>query len=128
MRFLRIWADDNGVSHIEELTTSFTPIEDYARGIPTVGISERAAGEHTYLLSMPPGFFGDWHPAPRRQLMAQLQGELRVTLGDGTSVEATAGTLWCVEDLTGAGHQTEVTGERDALFLVVSTPDGWTNA
>ena len=125
MRFIRIWADDAEVSHLEDLITPFEPMEDYARGIPTVGISERAAGEQTYLLSMPRGFFGDWHPAPRRQLMAQMQGNLRVTVSDGTSVDTVPGTLWCVEDLNGIGHQTEVTSDDDVLFLVVSTPEGW---
>lgn len=126
MRFLRIWSDDAEVSHIQELTTEYSPMEDYARGIPTVGISAKARGEDTYLLSMARGFFGDWHPAPRRQLMAQMQGNLRVTTSDGTTVETEPGTLWCVEDLKGVGHQTEVTGDDDVLFLVIGTPDGWT--
>ena len=128
MRFLRIWVDEQDVSHITELPQAFEPVEGYARGIPTVGVSAKAPGSDAYLLHMPRGFFGDWHPAPRRQLMAQLQGSLHVVGGDGVGVDAPTGTLLLVEDVTGEGHQTRVTSEEDVIFLVVGAPDGWAPA
>ncbi len=125
MRLLRIWNDTDGVSHVEELSPAFSPVEGYARGIPTVGLSQQAPGSSTYLMSMQPGFFGDWHPAPRRQFLAQLTGTLRVSFGDGTFVDTEPGTLWYLEDLEGPGHQTRVTSDVEVVFLVVGTPEGW---
>eukprot|EP01045_Picozoa_sp_COSAG04_P017363 COSAG04_NODE_1530_length_6451_cov_2.039830_5_plen_191_part_00 len=51
--------------------------------------------------------FVDWHPAPQRQLVTVLSGELVVTCGDGSSHTFRAGDLRLVEDIDGGGVTTK---------------------
>jgi uncharacterized cupin superfamily protein len=50
----------------------------------------------------------DWHPAPRRQFVIILQGQLEIGLGDGSKHVFGAGDARLVEDTTGQGHTTRV--------------------
>jgi quercetin dioxygenase-like cupin family protein len=68
-----------------------------------------------YLLC-PDGYFGDFHPAPRRQIMTLLQGELEVGTSDGEKRRFLPGGSVLVEDITGTGHSTRAIG--DAVLIV----------
>ena len=50
----------------------------------------------------------DWHPAPRRQYVIILTGQLEIGLGDGTTRRFGPGDARLVEDTTGQGHTTRV--------------------
>jgi hypothetical protein len=104
------------------MTADFEPVDDYARGVPTVGLTQSTPAGKSHLLQFEKGWVGDFHPAPRRQFLAQLTGKVRVTVSDGNSVEAGPGTLWFVEDLEGQGHRSEVIGDQDVVFFVVTAP------
>ena len=66
--------------------------------------------ERVILFSMPVGWFGDWHPSPRRQLYFNLSGRLAVEVADGEVRELEPGAVVLVEDLSGKGHTTRVLG------------------
>ena len=53
--------------------------------------------------STPPGHFIDWHPAPRRQFVITLSGEVEIGLGDGTK--------WAGDLLFGTGDGTKWAGD-----------------
>src|SRR5690242_18967791 len=46
----------------------------------------------------------DWHPAPRRQYIINLDGGVKITASDGESRTIGAGEVLLVEDTSGKGH------------------------
>ncbi|NOR14063.1 MAG: cupin domain-containing protein, partial [Candidatus Aminicenantes bacterium] len=70
-------------------------------------------------ISSPPGWFGDWHPAPRRQFIFMLIGELEVEVSDGEVRKFVPGDVMLVEDTTGQGHISHVIGNERAYLAVV---------
>jgi hypothetical protein len=123
VRYLNIWADASGESHLRELQPEFETKHDYARGVPPVGVSETLPAGEAYILRLEQGWVGDLHPSPARQFVVQLQGQLEVTMSDGTSMTAGTGTLWLVEDTEGKGHRTVVIGDEAAIMFVVTVPE-----
>jgi quercetin dioxygenase-like cupin family protein len=71
----------------------------------------------------PTGWFGDWHPAPRRQLFVALAGELEVTVSDGEARRIRAGDVVLTEDTTGKGHTTRVIGDTPVRSVIVQLAD-----
>jgi len=46
----------------------------------------------------------DWHPAPRRQYIINLDAGVQITASDGQSRQIGAGEIILVEDTWGKGH------------------------
>ena len=107
--FARLYTGDDGRSHIEDLDLDAGPIK-WLTEQPTASITFR---------SSQPGNFVDWHPAPRRQFMITLSGQVEIGLGDGTSRRFGAGDVMLAEDLTGEGHTTRVVSDRPRIAAVV---------
>ncbi len=60
----------------------------------------------------------DWHPAPRRQHIVNLDAGVRLTASDGESRIIGAGEVILVEDTTGKGHLSHGLGKlRHSLFI-----------
>ena len=59
-------------------------------------------------VASPPGYFVDWHMAPRRQHTITLSRGAEASLGDGTPHRLGPGDVNLAEDLTGRGHTTRV--------------------
>ena len=115
--FLRIYTGDDGQSHVEEIEPDFKPFVDtegaYGDGTPFVaatGVTFRRAA---------PGYFLDYHCAPRRQYTITLSGEVEIGLGDGTVRRFGPDTVLLAEDLTGQGHSTRVVGNETRISIVV---------
>jgi hypothetical protein len=118
MRYYRLWSDERGESHIEQVEVEWRGVEGYARDVPPVDLAEGLGSGAVHFSRLPKGWFGDWHPAPARQWVVLLQGRLEVTASDGV-MQGGPGTAWLVEDTEGRGHQTRVIGEEDAIRLSV---------
>ena len=71
------------------------------------------------LFEFPAGWFGDWHPSPRRQLYFNLGGRLEVEVGDGETRRVGPGAIVLLEDLTGTGHVTRVVGDERSTGVFV---------
>ncbi|MBM3526374.1 MAG: hypothetical protein FJX57_25770 [Alphaproteobacteria bacterium] len=54
----------------------------------------------------------DWHPAPRRQLVVNLDNGVQITAGTGESRIIGQGEILWVEDVTGQGHLSKAINER----------------
>ena len=74
------------------------------------------------LAQCPAGWFGDWHPTPRRQFIIYLSGEMDYEASDGEVRRLTPGNFVLLEDTCGKGHSSRVIG-RDATMAVVQLPD-----
>ena len=89
-------------------------------GEAVVSASGQGAADSVIVISSPAGWHGDWHPAPRRQLMFMLVGELEVRVSDGQVRRLSAGDVFLVEDTVGKGHVSTVVG--DVRCFIANVP------
>jgi hypothetical protein len=62
----------------------------------------------------------DWHPAPRRQYIINLDAGVKITASDGESRVIGTGEVILVEDTTGRGHLSKLEGKiRHSVFVPV---------
>jgi hypothetical protein len=104
----RLYTGGDGQSHIEPIDIEHKA--DWLKGLPTTQISFRV---------WPKGEFLDWHPAPRRQFVIILSGQLEIGCGDGTTQVFGPGDARLVEDTTGKGHTTRVLGGEPCLTATI---------
>ncbi len=108
MGSIRMYTGDDGTTHIEEIDPSehpaWTALHDASKIV---------------FRAQQPGFFSDWHIAPRRQYIITLSGEGEIGLKDGTVHRLGAGDVNLAEDLTGAGHTTRVLGDVPRVTATV---------
>jgi len=112
MGIFRLYAGSDGQSYIEEINLADHP--ELNQGFDAKNINFQ---------SWPPGRFVDWHPAPRRQYVISLSGQLEIGLGDGTTSRYGPGDARLVEDTTGQGHTTRVIGDEPSITAVVPLAD-----
>ena len=119
--FARIYTGDDGRSHLEEMAPTFEPFVD-TEGAHGEGTPLEPATGITFRRN-PPGYFLDWHNAPRRQYTITISGEVEIGTGDGTVRRFGPGTVLLAEDLTGQGHTTRVVGTETRITVVVPLED-----
>jgi hypothetical protein len=113
---VRLYAGSDGESHFEEIALEYQP---------HLAFSERTASEPAEAIHFArhqPGYFMDWHPAPRRQYVVFLGGQNEITVGDGTTMVFRAGDILLAEDTTGR-HLVRVIGDEPRLSLTVPLRD-----
>ena len=116
--FVRIFSDSNGESHFSDEKINLT-LKDYAPPASPVAVSAPSKAGAVAFLSVPSGWFGDWHPAPRRQFIFCLSGELEVEVSDGEVRRFNSGSILLVEDTSGKGHTTRVVSSELAILAAV---------
>ena len=122
MKYIRIYADQNGDSHIEDAEVGMS-LTNFAPPAPPVDLSPLMPSTHVVFLRAPAGWYGPPHPAPRRQIAVVLTGELEGVVSDGEVRHAGPGSVILLEDTSGKGHSTRVVGEDSALLAIVQLPD-----
>lgn len=108
MGVFRLYSDNDGTSRIEDQSLASHP-----------RLTSPQAAAHIVFNQLPAGTFIDWHPAPRRQYVIILSGQLEIGLGDGTVRRFGPGDARLVEDTTGRGHTTRVVGPEPVLTAVI---------
>jgi hypothetical protein len=108
MGTFRLYTGPDGKSRVESIDLGKTP--DWTKGLGATQITFR---------EWPVGQFIDWHPAPRRQFVIILSGQLEIGLGDGTKHVFGAGDARLVEDTTGQGHTTRVLGTAPTITATI---------
>ena len=112
MHIHNLYADDNGESHFRDIEIEWAEDRGYSqlsKKMPANGIIfRRTIGEYDL----------DWHPAPRRQYIVNLDAAVKITASDGEERTIKAGEIFLVEDVHGKGHlSASVDGkERHSLF------------
>lgn len=96
---------------------------DYAPPAPPLHLSVPLPASAYVFMSASPGWDGDWHPSPCRQIVLCLAGEIEVEASDGEARRFGPGALALGEDTSGTGHRSRVMGEVDAVFAVVQLAD-----
>ena len=122
MNYVRIYTDDGGESHMEDVPVELFERE-FAPPAGPVHVGAPIPVARMVFFVAQPGWDGSWHPAPQRQYYAHLAGEFEVEVTDGTVRRIHPGDVALLEDLTGRGHETRVVGDTEARGMFVQLPD-----
>ena len=70
----------------------------------------------------PAGYDFDWHVAPHKQFVVNLDAAVEIEVSDGTKKVLRAGEMFLLEDTKGQGHRSKsVNGQpRRSLFITVA--------
>ena len=115
MRIHNLYVDEQGESHFRDIDVQWVEERQHSKlsaRLPANGIIFReTAGDYDL----------DWHPAPRRQYIINLDGGVQITASDGESRVIGAGEVLLVEDVTGNGHLSKSVGGkmRHSIFVTV---------
>jgi hypothetical protein len=115
MRIHRLYPDARGESHFEDVEV---PLEE---ATAAGRLSARIPATGVIFREVPPEYDLDWHPAPRRQYIVNLDGAVQITASDGEVRRIGAGEILLVEDTWGKGHRSKaVDGQpRRCLFVTL---------
>ena len=115
MRIHNLWEDANGISHWRDIEV------EWVSDGPAGKLSERLPATGIIFRKVPPTYELDWHPAPRRQYIINLDGGVQITASDGEARVIGAGEVVLVEDVKGKGHLSKaVEGKmRHCIFVPV---------
>jgi hypothetical protein len=115
MRIHHLYEDSNGISHFRDIEVDWVEERHFSQlsaRLPATGIIFRkTSGEYDL----------DWHNAPRRQYIINLDGGVQITASDGESRIIGAGEVLLVEDVSGKGHLSKAVGGklRHSIFVPV---------
>jgi len=112
MKIVRLYTGADGESHFEELDLPFE-----GAGGAEATMLQAATG--IVFRRAPAGHVQDWHPAPRRQYVITLSGQVEIEIGDGTVRRFGPGDVVLAEDLTGRGHITRVAGTGPRAYVAI---------
>ena len=108
MDYLRIWADDSGETHLEEVTLDRV-VNPAERGVAELWVSPALSVDRIQFLDVQAlDQVPAEHQAPRRQFVVFLDGWVSITTSDGDSRVLPAGSVVLAEDVEGKGHVTEL--------------------
>ena len=92
MRVHNIWVDDDGETHFRDIEVA------WGEQGPSGRYSERLAATGIIFRQVQPDYDLDWHPAPRRQYIINLDAGVEITVSDGETRVIGAGEVFLVED------------------------------
>ena len=115
MKIHRLYADKNGESHFEDVEIAFTESTRAGR------LSPRLPATGIIFREVSPDYDLDWHRAPRRQYIINLDAGVQITASDGEMRRIGAGEILLVEDTWGKGHRSRaLDGKlRHCIFVPV---------
>jgi hypothetical protein len=108
----RMYTDGDGKARWEEIDLAEMPEWTKGLAVTTIRFSTRE-----------PGVLQDWHPAPQRQFVIILSGQLEIGFEDGSKKVFGPGDARLVEDTTGKGHTTIAIGNEPCITATVGLTD-----
>jgi len=115
VRIHNLYADENGESHFRDIEVQ------WAQDLPGGKLSERRPATGVIFRETAGDYDLDWHPAPRRQYIVNLDAGVELTASDGERRVIGAGEVILVEDTSGKGHLSKaVSGQvRHSIFIPI---------
>jgi hypothetical protein len=115
MKVVRVYTGPDNKSHFEDVEI---PLKDGGKAgfmselMKATGVVFRETGGN---------YNFDFHNAPRRQYVVNLEGEVEIEVGDGTKRILRSGDILLAEDTTGQGHISRAVGgkPRKSLFITL---------
>jgi hypothetical protein len=112
----RVYSDINGDTHFEEIEIPLTQAGNAGQlsdVLPATGIIFR---------EVEPSYDWNFHPAPQKQYIVLLDGEIEIETSLGEKRIFTAGEVLLVEDTTGKGHKTRNLRPEKRKSIFVTLP------
>jgi hypothetical protein len=104
VRCLRIFADDSGETHMQDVDIPLSARKLFADN-PPFRLSDNFPASWVNICHIPAGMNEvDWHNPPRRLLVLWLTGEVEFETSDGDIRRLPPGSVVMAEDTTGKGH------------------------
>jgi len=115
VRIHNLYEDENGQSHFRDIEIDW--VEENRGG----KFSDRLPASGIIFRQVQPDYDLDWHPAPRRQYIINLDAGVQITAGDGEARVIGAGEVILVEDTTGQGHLSKAVENklRHCIFVPI---------
>ena len=115
MRIHNLFKDADGESHFRDIEVEWVEERNFSK------LSKRLPATGIIFRQVQPSYDLDWHPAPRRQYIINLDAGVQITASDGEARVIGAGEVILVEDTTGKGHLSKaVDGKlRHCIFVAV---------
>lgn len=115
MKVTRVYTGADGKSHFEDVEV---PLK---AGGKAGFMSDLIAAKGVVFRETGGDYNFDFHNAPRRQYVVNLEGEVEIEVGDGTKRILRSGDILLAEDTTGQGHISRAVGgkPRKSLFITL---------
>lgn len=115
MHYTRIYTDDAGESHFEDVEIALTDKGNVGFLSDNTHVSSIQFRENTA------GYNWDFHTAPAKQFIILLDGVIEITTSLGQVRTFKSGEILLVEDTTGKGHKTRniTNAKRKSIFIKV---------
>ena len=120
MEYIRLFADDAGESHFDDVQIEFADSE-YISSAPPLALSSMFAATQFGFMNTPAGWESDWHSSSGRNFFVVIHGEWEVTASDGERRRFGPQSLLLVEDTMGKGHKSRVVS--DSIIAMISLAD-----
>jgi hypothetical protein len=110
-----LYEDASGISHWRDVEIDWVEESSQSK------LSKRFPANGIIFREVPATYDFDWHPAPRRQYIINLDAGVDITASDGETRRIGAGEVVLVEDTTGKGHLSKaVDGKvRHCIFVPI---------
>jgi quercetin dioxygenase-like cupin family protein len=118
MRYTRLFSDELGESHFDEIEIEFAST-DYVASAAPLQLSPALEATQCRFMNAPAGWTSDWHPSSARNLFVVISGEWEVTASNGETRRFKTEDVLLVEDTTGKGHTSRVVSEEDSVAVMV---------
>ena len=115
MRIHNLYEDEHGESHWRDIEVEWVTSSPGGKLSAPIPVSALIFRETQ------PDYDLDWHPAPRRQYIINLDGGVKITASDGETRVIGAGEVLLVEDTHGKGHLSKSVGDklRHSIFVPI---------
>jgi hypothetical protein len=115
MKITRLYVDAQGETHFDETEVEWKEQNKGGRmsaRLPATGIIFRQS---------PADYDYDWHNAPRRQYIINLDAAVEITVSDGEKRVIGPGQVFLVEDTHGKGHISRAVNKqlRHSIFVTL---------
>lgn len=112
MKIVRLYTGADNESHFEDIEVELNIQGEMAASAlqPAHGIMFRSASPH---------HLSPHHPAPKRQYVITLCGQVEIETGDGTIRRFGPGDVMLADDTTGRGHITRVIGGQPRIYAFI---------
>ena len=119
-KYARIYVDESGESHFEDLEIELLPVDFSPPSGPT-NVAEFLPTTQSLWVGVPVGWAGDTqHASPQRHIFVVLQGEVEITTRDDGVRNFRPGDVLLVEDTWGQGHASRIIGNESLLIFAVA--------
>ena len=115
MRIHNLYVDSAGETHFRDIEIDWVETRHFSK------LSKRLKATGVIFRQTSGDYDLNWHPAPRRQYIINLDAAVQITASDGEARVIEAGEVILVEDTTGKGHLSKSVGNkmRHSIFIPI---------